>query len=482
MFYIKKLILFFLAVISINVYTQTPIRFNHTYGNFSYNSGMSVHQEADTGYVILANVSGNSGINNIYLFKIDKHGGYVWDKLYSDSALFWAESLKKTPDKGFLITGYTNKVAGDGYDVVALKTDSLGNKQWEKYYGGHDWDFGMDAAIAHDGGFLLCGSTYSYGLGQKDMYLLKLNNQGDTLWTRTFGGAYEDVATCIDVCQNGDIIIAGYTNSFGAGDYDAVLVRYDSIGNFLWYQTYGGDSVEKVFGVRERYNKDIVMGGYTSSFGMGLDDYYLIYTDSAGNQQWYIANGGVHTYERAYSLDLTTDSGYVLCGITEGPGFQDVYFYKMFPDGQWHYSTSHGSIYPDSANCIKQTLDGGYIIVGSTSGFGGCLSNIFVVKTGVDGLSEPYNGIDETTRDKTQKIKIYPNPFSLRATAEIPQQYRNSGVFYMYDTFGRIVFKKDISPDESSFVIGRNNLPSGVYFYRWINDTAVLESGQLIVN
>jgi len=480
MFYLKHLLISCLTIISINAQTQTPIRFLHAYGNFSYNYGMCVHQEADTGYVILANVSGALGNNNIYLFKINKKGGYVWDKLYEDSSLFWAQSMKKTPDNGFLITGYSNKILSDGYDVVALKTDSLGNKQWEHYYGGTDWDFGMDVAVAHDGNYLICGSTYSYGLGNADMYLLKLNTQGDTLWTRTFGGSDEDVATSIDVCQNGDILIAGYTKSFGAGDYDALLVRYDSNGNYLWNQTYGGTGVEKIYGVRERYNNDIVMGGFTSSFGVGGDDYYLIYANSAGIQQWYKADGGTDD-ERAYSLDLTSDSGYVLCGLTTGAGYEDVYFYKMHPNGQWQYSTSHGSVYQDYANCIKQTMDGGYIIVGTTCGFGGCLSNIFVIKTGIDGLSVPYNTGIDIYQDKPGELKIYPNPFSIGTTVEIPQQLRKAGVFYVYDTFGRIVLKKELLPDESNFYLYRDNLPSGVYFYQWVDDTHVLESGSVIV-
>ena len=477
---IKKLIFFCILVISANAYTQTPIRFLHAYGSFSYNYGMSVHQETDSGYVILANVSGLSGNNNILLFKINKNGGYVWDRLYQDSSLFWAQSMRKTPDKGFLITGYTNKIASNGYDVVALKTDSLGIKQWAHYYGGADWDFGMDAAIAKDGNYLVCGSTYSYGQGNTDMYLLKLNTQGDTLWTRTFGGEYEDVATSIDVCQNGDILIAGYTNSFGAGNYDALLVRYDSNGNYKWNQTYGDTGVEKLYGVRENYNKDIVLGGHTSSFGAGGDDFYIIYADSAGQQQWYKAWGGPDD-ERAYSLDLTADSGYVLCGLTEGPGYEDIYFFKMHPDGDYNYSTSHGSLYTDYANCIKQTKDGGYIIVGTTMGFGGCLANVFVIKTGVDGLSVPYNTGIDVFQDKTGMLKIYPNPFTISTKVEIPQQFRKGGVFYVYDTFGRMVFEKEILPDENSFYLYRNNLSSGVYFYRWVNDTQVLESGKVVI-
>lgn len=441
---------------------------------------MSVHQEADTGYVILANVTGNSGNNNIQLFKINKNGAYVWSKLYADSAIFWAESLKRTPDHGYLITGYTNKTDTAGYDVVLIKTDSVGNLLWQHYYGGTDWDFGNDVTIAADSNYLVCGSTYSYGAGNTDMYLLKINTQGNTLWTRTFGGEYEDVATSIDVCKNGDILVAGFTKSFGAGNYDALLVRYDSAGNELWHKTYGDTAVEKIYSVRENYNKDIVMGGYTSSFGAGGDDFYLIYADSLGAQKWYQAVGGPDD-ERAYTMDLTTDSAYVLSGVTTGPGYQDVYFYKMLANGQWHCSTSHGSVAPDNANAIKQTLDGGYIIVGSTSGFGGCLSNVFVVKTGADGLSEAYNSIFEQTLVKSKILTIYPNPFTSQAVVEWSAEVQKPSVFCLYNTLGHLLLKRDIDPGTKRFIISRNNLPDGIYFYQWRDDKGVKWSGKVVV-
>ena len=480
MSYIKRLFIFCLFFLSISVFAQTPIRFIHTYGNFSYNYGMSVHQEADTGYVILANVTGNSGNNNIQLFKIDKNGGYVWSKLYADSAIFWGESLKRTPDHGYLITGYTNKTDTAGYDVMLIKTDSVGNKEWEHYYGGTDWDFGNDVTIASDSNYLVCGSTYSYGAGNTDMYLLKINTQGDTLWTKTFGGAYEDVATSIDVCKNGDILMAGYTKSYGAGNYDALLVRYDSAGNYLWYKAYGDTAIDKIYSVRENYNKDIVLGGYTSSFGAGGDDFYLIYADSLGAQKWYQAVGGPDN-ERAYTMDLTADSGYVLSGTTSGAGYQDVYFYKMLANGQWNYSTSHGSVQQDNANAIKQTLDGGYIIVGSSSGFGGCLSNVFVIKTGVDGLSVPYNSIFEFTSSKTNTLKIYPNPFSSQAVIELPNEITKPSIFYLCNSLGNLVFKREIAYGAKNFILNRNNLSEGIYYYRWVDDKGIRGSGKVVI-
>ncbi len=475
----------FLFLLSLSIHffvnAQNPIRFIHAYGNFSYNYGMCVHQEPDSGYVILANVSGNLGNNNIYMLKISKTGAYIWDKLFSDSALYWAEGMTQTPDNGFLITGYSNKNDSNAYDIVVIKTDNNGNKEWEKFYGGNDWDLGSNTVLAHDGQYLVCGSTYSYGLGHTDMWLAKMNLIGDTLWTRTFGGEYEDVATCLALCSNGDILMSGYTKSFGAGGYDALLVRYDSLGNYLWHQTFGANGNEKIFDVYELYNNDIVMGGHTSSYGNGGDDYYLIYANQNGIEQFYRADGGPDD-ERALTMALTMDSGYVLSGLTAGPGYQDLYFYKMKPDGSWHYSTSHGSPYQEYGNCIKPTLDSGYIIVGSTNGFGGCLSNILVIKTGPDGLSEPYNSIAENNNIYNKKINIYPNPFSSETTIEFKEYVSKEIVLEIYNVYGALLHTQIIPPQTHSLTLSRNNLPAGFYNAVLKENNKITGTVKLIVN
>jgi len=473
------MIFFFSLGISPIVNAQNPIRFIHAYGNFSFNYGMDVVQEADSGYAILANVSGNMGNNNMYLLRISKTGAYVWDKLYSDSALYWAENLLKTPDNGFLITGYSNKNNSNGYDIVVLKTDSNGNKEWEHFYGGNDWDFGTFATGSHDGQYLVCGTTYSYGLGHTDMWLAKINLSGDTLWTRTFGGEYEDAATCLSLCNNGDILMAGYSKSYGAGGYDALVIRYDSAGNYIWHNAYGGTEDEKVFDVYELYNHDIVIGGYTSSFGNGGDDFYLIYSNETGAEQWYRADGGPDD-ERALSMSLTADSAYVLSGLTTGPGYQDLYFYKMKPDGSWHYSTSHGSVYQEYANSIKQTMDNGYIIVGTTNGFGGCLSNIFVVKTGIDGLSEPYNSIYDINIDMNKSIHVYPNPFSSSTNIEMPKHTRNPVLLEVYDVCGMLVYSQHIAPNAINFTFSPEILAPGLYIAVFSEKERIIDTVKML--
>lgn len=476
----RNLLILLIFCTSLTLRAQLPVQFNHAYGTFSYNYGVSVYQEPDTGYVILANVSGNQGNNNVQLFKISKTGGYVWSQLYDDSALFRAEAFCRTPDHGYLITGSTNKNQEGGYNLFVYKTDSLGHKEWERYYGGADWDLGAAVESGIDGNYIICGNTYSYGNGQSDIYLLQINPQGDTLWTRTFGGPDEDIATSINICNNGDILIAGHTLSYGQGAYDALLLRYDNDGNYRWHKTYGGSGDEKIYGVRERFGSNIILGGYTSSFGMGGDDFYLIFADSLGNEVWHKADGGPDN-EQAYTLALTADSGYVLCGLTAGPGYKDVYFYKMKPDGQWHYSTSHGSIYDDYASCIRQTYDTGYIIVGSTSSFGGCLSNVYVVKTDITGMSVPYNSIFEPHNNVGNVMSVYPNPTHGFFTVQILTENTVAGLFVISNLFGQEVLRHTINLGDKNFSLQPEHLPAGIYHYQWFSGNALKTAGKLVV-
>lgn len=442
----------------LSAHSQNLIRFNHTYGTFGYNYGMSVHQEADTGYVILTNVSGLNGQNNVQLFKIDKNGSYAWAELYSDTAIYRAEKMAPTPGGGYIICGYTNANSANGYDIFLLKTGPQGQKEWLRTYGGTDWELGADVKPTSDGGYVLCGSTYSFGNGQTDFYVIKTNASGDTLWTQTFGGIGADMAKGIGLCADGSILVTGSSNSFGQGDNDALLLKLDAGGNYVWHKLYGGTGDEVTYEVYELYNNALVLGGHTSSYGVGGDDYYLIYAAPDGQQQWHRADGGPDN-ERAYTLALTADSGYVLSGHSAGPGYDDVYFYKMKANGDWHYSTSHGSVYPDYASCIRQTLDGGYIIVGSTAGFGNALSLVYVIKTGPDGLSAPYNSINEST-EANSFLKAYPNPASSSITIETPED----GLLEIVNLQGQNVLHTRIQQGQT--VVDISQLATGMYFIK----------------
>ncbi len=192
-------------------------------GPGSYNeSGTSIIQTRDTNLVI----SGYQGDSSI-LIKLSLQGDSIWVK-YFDEFRSRATSLKQTEDGGFIICGYTLG-ENDFKDCLLLKTDEEGNLQWKKTYGGTDQDYAQDIEITPDNGYILCGTTSSYGHGNSDVYLVRTNENGDTLWTRTFGSLFDEEGRSIDCTYDGGYIITGYKN-INDTLYNVYLIKTDGEG------------------------------------------------------------------------------------------------------------------------------------------------------------------------------------------------------------------------------------------------------------
>ena len=169
------------------------------------------------------------------------------------------------------------------YDIYLVKTDSLGDTLWTKTYGGNNNDFGYSVSQTADGGYILLGSSESFGVGAADFYLIKTNANGDTIWTRTYGGNDYEYGYSVAVTTNGGYILLGSTSSFGAGSSDIWFIKTNSIGDTLWTRTYGGIGSDGGSSVQQTSDEGYIITGMTKSYGSGNADIYLIKTDSLGN-------------------------------------------------------------------------------------------------------------------------------------------------------------------------------------------------------
>ena len=152
------------------------------------------------------------------------------------------DTLWKTTDEGYIITGHTWS-----YDIWLIKTNASGDTLWTKTFGGMDFDWSFSVQQTADGGYIITGWTESFGAGDRDIWLIKTNANGDTLWTKTFGGNGDDGGSQVQQTIDEGYIITGWTESFGAGDDDIWLIKTNADGDSLWTKTFGGGGLDEVF-------------------------------------------------------------------------------------------------------------------------------------------------------------------------------------------------------------------------------------------
>ncbi|KPL11642.1 hypothetical protein AMJ71_00005, partial [candidate division TA06 bacterium SM1_40] len=202
-------------------------------------------------------------------------GQITFERTYGGISSDGGYSVAQTVDGGYIVTGFTVPFPAANRDVYLIKTDEAGDTVWTRTYGGSDDEDGYFVAQTADGGYIIAGRTQSFGAGAYDMYLIKTDGVGDTAWTRTFGGPIEDEARSVAQTADGGYIVAGFTGSFGAGARDVYLVKTDSSGDMVWTRTYGGSDDDYGSSVALTSDGGYIITGYTGSFGAGEYDVYL---------------------------------------------------------------------------------------------------------------------------------------------------------------------------------------------------------------
>ena len=254
--------------------------------------------------------------------------------------------------------------------IISCSTNiALQNSEgWIKYYGVLNDASGSSVKETSDGGYVIVGRIRPFENSfNSDVFLIKTDDDGNIEWEKTFGGSNSDGGGDIQLTNDGGYIIAGFTRSFGnPEDSDIWLIKTDVNGNEMWNKTYGNDvKNESGWSVKQTNDGGFIVSGSSSS---GLLNYsaYLIKTDINGNLEWY--KYFYEGYGRAYGRDVqqTNDGGYVLTGSGYFDGSSSAFLIKMDGDGNVEWEKTYGDLRgPVDAWEVKQTNDGGYIIVGS---------------------------------------------------------------------------------------------------------------------
>jgi len=345
------------------------IEWTRTYSGYG---AFSVIQTSDGGYA-LAGYTWSFETNSwdFWLVKTDGDGTQQWNKTYGGANNEWAYSVVETGDGGYALAGFTRSFGAGDANFWLVKVDSSGNIEWNITYGGANDDAARSVVETSDGGYVLTGKTESSGAGEPDFWLVKTDGYGNQQWNKTYGGANNDDAYSVVGTSDGGYALAGYTASFGAGGRDFWLVKVDSSGNMEWNKTYGGVNDEWAYSVVKTSDSGYALVGYTTSLGAGGSDFWLVKTDGYGNRQWNKTYGGANS-DAAHSVVETSDGEYVLAGKTEsfGAGKSDFWLVKVDSSGDMEWNTTYGGTNDDAANSIVGTSDGGYALAGYTWSFG----------------------------------------------------------------------------------------------------------------
>ena len=312
--------------------------------------------------------------------------GGEWERTIGGSKGEVCGSVWQTSDGGYVLVGYTQSWGAGSEDVYLVKTDHGGGVEWEMTFGGVGSDWGNSVQQTADGGYIIAGATQSFGAGLEDFYVIKVDPGGDVTWNRTFGGSSNDHGRSVQQADDGGYIITGYTRSFGAGRADVYLVKIDADGDLEWNRTYGGPENDDGYSVQQTNDGGYIVAGHTRSHGAGGEDVYLIKTDREGNILWNRTFGGPRG-DFGRSVLQTSDGGYVIAGYTQsfGTGYEDIYLVRTDHDGNEYWSRTYGGPELDLGSSVRQTVDGGYIISGDTQSFGVGLTDVYLVLTDSEG-------------------------------------------------------------------------------------------------
>jgi outer membrane protein assembly factor BamB len=361
------------------------VYWERTYGLEYKTSGdvMDVQQTTEGGYIFVGETFAFARGRDVYLLKTDASGKEIWSKAFGGTEHDNGKSVRQTTEGGYIIAGSTNSFGVGEFDVYLLKTDADGQEEWSKTFGGSSWDEGNSVEQTSDGGYIVAGSKDS------DVYLLKTDTNGNELWSKTFGGIEDDSGNSVQQTSDGGYIIVGSTKSFGAGGSDVYVLKTDADGDELWSSTFGGMYGDSGNSVQQTADGGyIVIGGVEDDFDElgGLETRaHLIKTDSSGNELW------SETFEETGepggdSVQQTVDGGYIISGrVTPIEAIGVVYLIKTNSEGNqlWRKTfdrppTHTGGIYGGMGRdrfSVRQTADGGYIL----AGFAG------IIKTDADG-------------------------------------------------------------------------------------------------
>lgn len=443
--------------------------------------GEGIVELEDSSFAVTGSSSSFYGVGSeAFLMRIDSAGNYLWSNNYGGPETDVGRRVLYKQNFGFFIAGHTNSYGSGGYDFYLIKTDDSGNLEWEKTYGGSGWERVYDAVLTADNGVLMVGESNSTMNANKDFYVVRTDQNGDTLWTKQFGTDGDDKITSIHTLDDSTYYIAGSMYVADSAKIKGCVMKIHDNGTVYWTKTYGYLGNTFINDIH-LINSEIVGVGFTDKVSDTLlYEFYFRY-DLDGNivRERYSGSTGErialavvpfetpNKYYIAYSLDdVWSHAGSNDCAIAR---FGDTLYHEQTVATIAHYE-------PDFLNHLVPTSDGGAIAVGGTNSADLGYHHVCVVKIGPND-SYPYClaphtleqlvGVVETL--ETLGIELFPNP--AREFLTIQSELGSEMEVEFINTFGQVILTETLSGSSSSMDV--SSFAPGIYFVKVLVDGKV---------
>lgn len=361
---------------------QPEILWNRTYGGSKNDLGWSIIPSLDGFPVVGRTVSYGSGKEDLYLIKLDAEGRMVWNRSYGGAEMDVGHGIAAR-DGGFILVGYSYSYGTGGAPTAyVVRTDPEGRMLWNRTYGGPH-------AVAHaveddEGGCVVAGMTYSFGAGSADAYVFKIDDQGTLVWNRTFGGRGSDVTYGIVACSGGGFALAGSTLSFGAGNGDMYLVRIDAEGRLMWNRSYGGSLADEAWKLAEAADGGYLLVGRRQATGDRWN-LYVVRVGKDGTTMWDFPYGSDGD---SYGTDCVAldDGGFLVVGYVylAGSTESDIVLLRLGPFGNMVWDSA---VQDAGSEVVRSATRGGdreYLMAGAKTSRTGEGNDVYVLRVRED--------------------------------------------------------------------------------------------------
>ncbi len=423
--------------------------FARTYGGTNIDVAWSITRASDEGYAMVGSTwSFSTGQSDFVVSRFNADGSLAWARTFGGTAWEEGRSIVQTTDGGYAVAGTTRSYGVGLYDFLVLKLNPDGSLAWARTFGGTSYEYASSIVQTTDGGYAMAGSTRSFGAGGYDFFVLRLNPDGSLAWARTFGGTGTDQAFSIIQTTDGGYAVAGYAGSFGAGDYDFFVVKLNPDGSLDWVRTFGGANTDVAPSIIQTTDGGYAIAGYTRSFGSGGDDLLVLKLNPDGSLAWARTFGGAGT-DYAYSITQANDGGYAVAGETGsfGSGGDDLLVLKLNPDGSLAWARTFGGTGTDEAYSITQANDGGYAMAVWTNSFGAGDYDFLILKIGADGrypscvldCTPTMMAVNPSTSTPSVGVDCSPSTSTPNPATTIPSPTTTNPCMPVYEDVGEII-------------------------------------------